>query len=223
MKRILGISGSPRRQATERAVKVALEAAAAIPGIEVEYLALRDYTIKACTHCDFCVRQQKGCVLKDDMPELIERFVAADGFIIGCPVYTYNITPELLAFFNRMRPLRFTHPDTFSYKVGGGIAVGGTRNGGQEFTLNAILNMYLARGILVVGGSAGNYAGGKVWTQNTGLAGATADDVGMRTVEDIGRRVATAALMINPTQGACGVGKAFEKEAQYRPLITGEV
>ncbi|MEL7608390.1 MAG: flavodoxin family protein [Bacillota bacterium] len=198
MKKILGISASPRKEATEFAVCRALERAQTVPGITTEYISLRDYNIRPCTHCDYCYRKQAGCVIRDDMSALTEKFLQADGYIIGSPVYTYNPTPELLMFFNRLRPLRFTHPNALAFKVGGALSVGGTRNGGQELTINAIINLYLARGIMVVGGSTSNYAGGKIWTDNRDAQGAQADEVGIATVEDIGVRVAIALTMLKP-------------------------
>ncbi len=197
MIKILGISGSPRHQATEYAVKKALEKAASFEGVITEFISFKDKKILPCMHCDVCIKQSRKCVLNDDMEQMLELFVQADGYIIGSPVYSYNPTPEIIMFFNRMRPWRNCFPhDAMEGKVGGAIAVGGTRNGGQELTINAIINMYLAREILVVGGSTGYYTGGKIWTQNKDKQGAMEDNIGMLSVEDIGARVAKAALML---------------------------
>lgn len=196
MIKVLGISASPRRQATDYAVKAALAKAEEHPGIVTEFISLRGKKVELCNHCDSCFRNKSACIQKDDMPELTEAFVGADAYIIGTPVYTYNPSPQILTFFNRLRPLRYTHPQGLFGKVGGVIAVGGTRNGGQEMAINSIINCYLARGIMVVGGSTGNYTGGKVWTADDGARGAKRDDVGMLTVTDIGDRVARAALLI---------------------------
>lgn len=197
MVKILGISASPRHQATDLAVKLALEEAAKFEGVETEFLSLKGKNLHPCIHCDACFRKKCACILKDDVAEILEKFTQADGIILGSPVYTYNPTPELLILFNRMRPLRFTHPDALDNKVGGAIAIGGTRNGGQEYTLNSMINLMLAREIMVVGGSMGNYAGGKIWTQNKGAEGAEEDVIGLATARDIGYRVAKAAVRMH--------------------------
>ncbi|HHU31227.1 MAG TPA: flavodoxin family protein [Clostridia bacterium] len=195
--KILGISASPRHQATEFAVKKALSKAETYPGIVTEFISFRGKKINPCIHCDYCIKKKTNCFRKDDMNELLEKFVQADGYIIGSPVYSYNPVPELIMFFNRMRPWRVAFPhESMEGKVGGAIAVGGTRNGGQELTINSIINLYLSREIMVVGGSTGNYTGGKVWTNNKDSAGAEEDEIGIVSSEDIGARVAKALLLI---------------------------
>ncbi len=192
MIKILGIASSPRKGATEAAVKLALHKAASVKDVETEFISLRGKELKTCNHCDYCVKHKKGCVIQDDMQEITEKFLAADGYIIGSPVYTMNVTPQLLTFFNRLRFIRHLHPQGLFTKVGGAIAVGGTRNGGQEITLSTIINCYLARGIVVVGGSIGHYAGGKVWNHGNCKNCLREDENGMISVEDIGIRVAYA-------------------------------
>ena len=197
MVKILGISASPRKQATEYIVKQALEAAAEYdPSVEIEYAALRDYHIQPCCHCDFCFKTGK-CIRKDGLEELFEKVLDADGVIFGSPVYSYNPTPEAIMFFNRMRVWRNNFPaDRMEYKVGGAITVGGTRNGGQEMTTNAIINMFLAREMLEIGGSSGYYTGPKIWTDNKNAEGAIADLKGVDSARDLGRRMAKTVLKL---------------------------
>ncbi len=63
-----------------------------------------------------------------------------------------------------------------SGKVGGAIAVGGSRNGGQEKTVQAIHDWMHIHGMIVVGDN--NHFGGIVH------APAESDEVGMQTVTD---------------------------------------
>lgn len=193
MVKILGISSSPRAAATEAAVNIALEAAERLGRVKTEFLSLRGKKIQNCTHCNYCFDNNTGCIIKDDMVELTEKFLNANGYVIGSPVYTMTVTPQLLSFFNRLRPIRHLYPKGLYGKVGGALTVGGTRNGGQETALSTIINCYLSRGIMVVGGSSGNYAGGKVWSKDQGKEGVYADTIGVASVKDIGTRVAFAA------------------------------
>lgn len=192
---ILGISGSPRKGATEYAVQVALEAASQFPGITTRYWSVRGKKISFCTHCDKCIREKTMCHIQDDVKELEELVLEADGFIIGSPVYDMNITAQLAACFNRLRPIFLVHPGKLRNKVGGAIALGGTRHGGQETALQAIINFYLMHEMLVCGGIGGCYSGGTVWTKDGKAQGAAEDEVGMATVKGLGRAVAEATLV----------------------------
>ncbi|MEW6622189.1 MAG: flavodoxin family protein [Bacillota bacterium] len=195
MVKILGISGSPRKGATDFAVKKALEAAAEIPGVTTQYWSVKGKKIGYCMHCDKCIREKTMCYIEDDFKELEQLFLDADAYIIGSPVYDMNITAQLTACFNRLRPIYLVHPGVLKNKVGGAISLGGTRHGGQETTLQAIINFYLMHGILVCGGLGGCYSGGTVWTKDGKAQGAADDEVGMNTVLGLGRGVAEAAVV----------------------------
>lgn len=197
MAKILGISASPRHQATEFAVKTALDAAQSVnERITTDYVSFKDYKILPCIHCDGCLKKD-GCVLQDDVPVLLEQFLNADGVIFGSPVYSFNPTPESIMFFNRMRVWRNNYPaEKMNRKVGAALAVAGTRNGGLEMTANAIINMFFARGMIVIGGSSGFYTGAKLWTNNKDRQGAQEDASGCASAIDIGRRIAQTVLKI---------------------------
>lgn len=197
MANILGISASPRHQATEFAVKLALEAAEkASNKITTDFVSFKDYKILPCIHCDACMRKDR-CVLEDDIPVLLEKFLAADGVIFGSPVYSFSPTPESIMFFNRMRVWRNRFPaENMNRKVGAALSVAGTRNGGLEMTANVIINMFLARGMLVIGGSSGFYTGPKLWTDNRDSQGAREDGTGCAGAVDIGQRMAETVLKL---------------------------
>ncbi len=195
MAKILGICGSPRKGATEYAVQAALRAAEEIPGIETEFWTVRGKKIGYCVHCDSCIRNTTMCIIKDDLQELEEKILAADGFIIGSPIYDMNITAQLTAVFNRLRPMYLVHPGKLQNKVGGAISTGGTRHGGQEMTRLAIIDFYLMHEMLAFGGLGGCYTGGSIWSRDQKAAGAEADEVGMDTVRRLGRGMAEAVLV----------------------------
>lgn len=202
MVKILGICGSPRNAATEYVLKQALEAAGAVPGVETDIITLRGKKLNFCIHCNKCVNENaEYCVIyDDDMKDLYQPFYDADGYIIASPVYEMGITGQLATFFNRFRPTYTklkANPKFFANKVGGAIAVGGTRNGGQECTINGILGFYHTHGILVVNGGLGTYAGAAIWSQDKRAEGAQEDFIGLRNARLIGEKVAETAVLIN--------------------------
>ncbi|MBE3581119.1 MAG: flavodoxin family protein [Thermoanaerobacteraceae bacterium] len=203
MVKILGLSASPRQAATAFCVQEALKAAAEVPGVETEYISLKGKEIKPCIHCDRCLKSG-SCIHQDDAASIIEAFFRADGVIIGAPVYDMNIPSQLAALFNRFR-MRFAEvcdavPRALEYKVAGAIAVGGSRNGGQEFVLGAILNFCLAEGMIVVGGEKFQNHGAAVWSQDLKQAGAQKDELGLSAVRAVGRRVARMASLITASR-----------------------
>ncbi len=199
--KILGISGSPRNAATEYALRQALEAAGEVEGVETEFYSLKGRKLNFCIHCDRCVKEgsDRCVVYNDDMNELYDPFYTADGYIIASPVYEMGVTGQLATFFNRFRPtytMLKEDPDQFSTRVGGAMAVGGTRNGGQECTINNILGFYHTHGILVVNGGLGIYHGVSIWSKDQKAQGAKEDEAGIRNARTLGSKVAKTAVLI---------------------------
>ncbi len=195
MAKILGICGSPRKGATLYALEAALEAAAAFPEIETELWSIRGKKIAPCVHCDRCIREKTMCHIQDDLQEIEAKVLEADALLIATPVYDMSITSQLAALLNRLRPMYLVYPGHLRNKVGGGIAVGGTRHGGQEMTLLALSNFFMMHEMLVTGGYGGCYTGGTIWSKDNRAHGAEEDTVGMDTVIRLGQAVAEATLV----------------------------
>ncbi|MEA1927141.1 MAG: flavodoxin family protein [Candidatus Auribacterota bacterium] len=206
MAKIIGICGSPRTGATEYSLKRALAAAESVPGIETELILFKDKNIHRCVHCNRCAESEiplpNYCIFDDDMKSILDRFVTADGIILASPVYGMNISGLLKDFLDRFRSYIFEsiHRKQNAFVnmplVGSGIAVGGTRNGGQEETLSAIINFFLTYEIMVTGGPGGNYLGAAVWSRDRKAEGAEEDTVGMGRVDGLGKRIAELALVL---------------------------
>ena len=196
MAKILGISGSPRKSATYHSLKIALQAAQQRDGIETEIIALNGKNIDPCNHCDLCKKKKILCHIEDYMLELYPKLKEADGFIFASPVYAMNITPQLHSFFSRMRPLHEIKGGVLRNKLSCGIAVGGTRNGGQEMTINAITHACLTRGMIIVGNEPGNYSGAMVWSKDKGSTGVEEDEVGLASIKNLGYRFAEIVLIM---------------------------
>lgn len=202
MVKILGVCGSPRKGATEYALSVAMEAAAATGNVETKTVLLRGRNIQHCIACDKCLREnQDRCMIyHDDMDELYDIFYETDAIIIASPVYVMNYTATLAAYLNRFRSAYLKlvdNPAVFSHKVGSAIAVGGMRNGGQEMTINAIHNFYNSFGLTIVNGGLGAYAGASVWSQNKKAQGVKEDELGLKWLELIGRNTAEKAKIFH--------------------------
>lgn len=192
MPKVLGVSGSPRKSSTFKATKIALEACAK-ENVDTEIINLKDYKIEPCFHCNYCKKddseKNRICAIDDDMEKLYDKLISYDGFIFASPVYAMNITPQLHSFFTRFRPLHKIKGGVMRNKLAVGIAVGGTRNGGQESTLNAIANACWTRGIIYLGNEPGNYSGAMVWSKDNGAEGVVEDKTGFDSLINAGERI----------------------------------
>jgi multimeric flavodoxin WrbA len=189
---LLGISGSPREEATDFVIRNALSYASEKYRIETDYFSLREKKINFCIHCDYCIREKKGCIHKDDMVEAYRKIEAANALLIGTPVYNGSISGQLKTFMDRCRALIAENPKAFKNKVGAGVAVGGDRAGGQELALITIHSFYQASNVICTGGGPfGSNLGGTVWSQDLGREGARKDKEGLKTVQKTVDRLIT--------------------------------
>jgi multimeric flavodoxin WrbA len=192
MVKIIGIIGSPRKDGnTSFLVETALKSAESI-GADTEIINLGSLNIEPCVACDIC-KATGECAIYDDMQEILDIMRESDGMIIGSPVYFGSVTSQLKMLIDRTRPLRGSF--RLKNKVCGAIAVGGSRNGGQESTISVIHDFLLIHDAIVVGDGApmAHYGG-------TGVGGpkedTKMDEIGIETSKNLGKRVTELAIML---------------------------
>jgi multimeric flavodoxin WrbA len=146
--RVLGINGSPRgiKSRTRMLVQWILAGSEAA-GAETELIDLTSLRIEACDACDSCSLTGQ-CIYNVDFPFLFERMKAADGLVLGSPVYIDNVTGQMKVFIDRLADA--IHYQTLSGKYGCAVTTTWS-SGGEEVIsyLNHVLN-YL--GILALDG-----------------------------------------------------------------------
>ncbi len=190
-KMLLGICGSPRIASTDFLVKTALKRAEEKYLIKTKYFTVAGKNLKFCIHCDHCVRTKEGCAFKDDMAQVYPLMEKADAWIIGTPVYQGNISAQTKAVLDRCRALAAKNTHIFRNKVGGAIAVGGDRSGGQEPAIQTIIDFYIINEMVPVGGGAfGANLGGTVWSKDKMIEGAKADSEGLKSIYKMVDRLA---------------------------------
>jgi multimeric flavodoxin WrbA len=98
--KILGVSFSPRKNGNTIAMLNEVLAAAKKDGVEVELYSVAGKNIQPCDGCWGCMKTGK-CHIKDDGAELLDKMVAADGLILGTPIYFWGMTAQAKAVIDR--------------------------------------------------------------------------------------------------------------------------
>jgi len=185
---ILGICGSPRKQATDHVLNEALNMLED-KGFETSFFGVRGKDISPCRHCNYCLKKQE-CIIKDDMYDIYNLIKESDGLILASPCYNGGISAQLKAIMDRTRAMGAADIDFLKEKVGMGIAVGGDRMGGQELVIQQIITFYvLNNAIPVSGGAFGANLGATFWSQDT-LKGVKNDHEGFRVLKKTVRKFA---------------------------------
>jgi multimeric flavodoxin WrbA len=79
-------------------------------------------------------------------------------------------------------------------KLIGALAVGKSRNGGQELVIQQIQSAMLCHEMVIVGGRHPSFQGGTLISVNDTIDG---DEYGIASAKNLGRRVAEVSLMMN--------------------------
>jgi len=182
--KVLGICGSPREKSNAAYLLGVALAECEKAGLGTEVIELAGKQIGDCTGCQKC----PPCVIKDDMQDIYQKLEQTDAIIIASPTYFAGPTGLLKTFMDRTLALRRKN-FALKGKVGAVIAVGGSRNGGQENVCRDILNWMLIHDMTIVGdGAPTAHFGGIAVARNEGDA--AKDEVGLKTVVGVGKRVA---------------------------------
>lgn len=101
MKNILILSSSPRRGGNSDTLCDEFLRGAIDAGHTVEKIFLRSKIINYCTGCSMCSLHGKPCPQKDDMPDILDKMVAADMIVMATPVYFYTMSAQMKTLIDR--------------------------------------------------------------------------------------------------------------------------
>jgi len=153
-------------------------------GLETELISLRDKTIKPCMGCYQCVQLGHCAQEDDDFAPILDKMKAAQGIVIGSPVYVSSVVPQLMALLDRATFVALWNGRFFSGKVGGPITV--ARRAGHNMAFSQLLLWFFINGMVIPGST--------YW--NVGVAGsrgardAEEDEEGMDTVKNFAKHMA---------------------------------
>ena len=103
--KVLGILSSPREKGNTDILLSEILRGAKDKGADVEKVSIGRMNIQFCTGCEACKQEKKlpdFCVIKDDLTAgLYQKFLDADIYVIGFPIYTGRENAALSNFFDR--------------------------------------------------------------------------------------------------------------------------
>jgi multimeric flavodoxin WrbA len=182
--KIIGIAGSLRPQSnTQRYVENALNVLQG-KDFDTELISLRGKEIKPCNGCYDCVKKGYCTIEDDDFAAILAKMKAAEGLILGSPVYLSSVVPQMMSLLARATFVAYWNDKFLSGKVGGPITV--ARRAGHNLAFSQLLLWFFINGITVPGST--------YW--NVGMAGtagardAESDEEGLTTVVNFANNMA---------------------------------
>jgi len=192
--KIIGVSCSPRKgKSSKYALEVCLQAVKEpLPEAETVLIELSDMKINGCVACGKCMKVLE-CSQEDDFIKMIPILSDSElaGLVMATPVYFGSMTSQCKAFLDRCVMFR-RNGFLLQNKVGGVIAVGGVRSGGQELTIQSVHAAMLVQDMVVVSeGKPTSHYGATLWSGHPD--GIEKDIFGLETARNLGKRVAEVA------------------------------
>lgn len=108
-KKIVVITGSPRRNGNSFAMTDAFIQAAEANGHEVTRFDAAMKSVGGCRACETCFKSGKACSFDDDFNTIAPAILEADAVVFTMPVYWYSIPAQLKGVIDKL----------FSFVVGG--------------------------------------------------------------------------------------------------------
>ena len=99
--KVLMLNGSPRPNGNIALALREMEQVFEESGVEYENIQLGKTDIRGCIACETC-RKRGKCVFDDIVNELAVKFEAADGLVIGSPVYYGSANGTLVSALQRL-------------------------------------------------------------------------------------------------------------------------
>ena len=177
MAKVLLLNGSPHKHgcvatALDEMIRVFQDG-----GVETELIQVGSASVRGCLSCGSCSKTGK-CVFDDLVNETAPKFEAADGLVIGSPVYYSSPNGTILSFLDRL-----FYSTSFSKHMKVGAAVVSCRRGGNTASFD-VLNKYFTISGMPVASST-------YWNQIHGFSAEDArkDLEGLQTMRNLARNM----------------------------------
>lgn len=154
--KVLMLNGSPKKDGNTATALKEMEKVFAKNGIETEILHIGNKDIRGCVACCSCTITGK-CAFNDIVNEVAAKFEAADGLVVGSPVYFASANATLVALLQRM--FYSSHFDK-RFKVGASVVC--ARRGGCSASFDELNKFFTICGMAVASSQYWNSIHGRV-------------------------------------------------------------
>ena len=199
--KVLMVNGSPHPNGNTATALAEMQKVFEAEGVETTLLQVGNKAVRGCVACGSC-REKGKCVFDDAVNEAAPLFEAADGLVIGTPVYYASANATVIAFLDR---LFFSAPFDKTMKVGASVAV--ARRGGCSATFDELNKYFTISGMPV--------ASSQYWNSVHGLVPGEAekDEEGLQTMRTLARNMTFLMKSISLGKEKFGLPKQEEKVA----------
>ncbi len=202
---VLLINGSPNGKGCTYTALSEVERTLQAEGIGTEMVHIGNKDIRGCIACFKCAEQGR-CVFNDMVNELAPKFEAADGLVVGSPVYYAGPNGTLTNLLDRL--FFSTH---FSKRMKVGAAVCSARRGGTTATFDRLNKYFTISEMPIVSGRYWNMVHGSNAEQ------VLQDEEGMQNMRFVGRNMAFLVRAIAAERERGGLPQ--QEEVNYTNFI----
>ena len=184
--KVVAFNGSARLDGNTAILLTTVLAELNREGIQTELVQLAREHLQGCGACFRCFKQkdERCSVDTDPVNNYIAKMAAADGILLGSPVYFADITANMKALIERCGMVARANGDLYQRKVGAGVVA--VRRGGAIHAFNSLNHFFTIGQMLIVGSSYWNIGIGRE-------PGAVAsDEEGLGTMRRLGENMAWA-------------------------------
>ena len=181
--KVIAINGSPKAEGnTYHALKIATDEIDKA-GIASEIIHIGNKNIRGCLACGSCYKNQdEKCIIDDYVNTVLPKLKAADGIIIGSPVYYASMAGTLKCFLDRAFYVAGAHGGWMRHKVG--AAVVAVRRSGEVATFDHINHYFTISEMFLASSNYWNVIHGRTPGE------ALQDEEGVQTMKVLARNMA---------------------------------
>jgi multimeric flavodoxin WrbA len=153
-------------------------------GIRTQLIQLATEHLQGCGACYRCFKQKdKRCSIEgDSVNDHIAKMAAADGILLGSPVYFADVTSNMRAFIERTGMVARANGDLYQRKAGAGVVA--VRRAGAIHAFNSLNHFFTIGQMIVVGSSYWNIGIGRE------PGAVSSDEEGIKTMRRLGQNMA---------------------------------